>query len=84
MRKVGEPESYIDGLGKVKKEVEEITGIRVVDNWVHRSENMQCDKCMHFNNNRCRRHAPTMQGFPAVYPTDWCGDHKLDKEEMDK
>lgn len=28
---------------------------------------------------RCRRHAPTMTGFPAVYGTDWCGDHKLDE-----
>jgi hypothetical protein len=26
---------------------------------------------------RCRRHAPTMSGYPVVYPTDWCGDHKL-------
>lgn len=26
---------------------------------------------------RCRRHAPTMNGFPVVYDTDWCGDHRL-------
>ena len=26
---------------------------------------------------RCRRHAPTMDGYPVVYPADWCGDHKL-------
>ena len=26
---------------------------------------------------RCRRHAPTMDGYPVVFPTDWCGDHKL-------
>jgi len=26
---------------------------------------------------RCRRHAPTMSGYPAVYPADWCGDHKI-------
>ena len=26
---------------------------------------------------RCRRRAPTMDGFPVVFPTDWCGDHKL-------
>lgn len=26
---------------------------------------------------RCRRHAPTMGGFPVVYETDFCGDHKL-------
>lgn len=22
---------------------------------------------------RCRKHAPTMQGFPVVFETDWCG-----------
>lgn len=27
---------------------------------------------------RCRRHSPTMDGYPVVYEkTDWCGDHKL-------
>lgn len=26
---------------------------------------------------RCRRHAPTLGGWPVVYATDWCGDHKL-------
>lgn len=28
---------------------------------------------------RCRRHAPTMGGYPVVYGSDWCGDHKLDE-----
>ena len=28
---------------------------------------------------RCRRHAPTMAGYPAVFVSDWCGDHKLDE-----
>jgi len=28
---------------------------------------------------RCRRHAPTMGGYPVVFPADWCGDHKLDE-----
>jgi len=32
---------------------------------------------------RCRRRAPTMNGFPAVYKTDWCGDHKLDERKID-
>lgn len=31
---------------------------------------------------RCRRHAPTMAGFPVVFVTDWCGDHKLDEEKV--
>ena len=52
------------------------------DNWKNRSSKMQCKTCMHYCNKRCRRHAPTMQGFPPVYETDWCGDHKIDKEMM--
>jgi len=28
---------------------------------------------------RCRRHAPTMSGWPVMFLTDWCGDHKLDE-----
>ena len=31
---------------------------------------------------RCRRHAPTMQGYPAVFGNDWCGDHKLDENKQ--
>ena len=28
---------------------------------------------------RCRKKAPTMNGYPVVYAEhDWCGDHKLD------
>lgn len=30
---------------------------------------------------RCRRHAPTLSGYPAVFVTDWCGDHKLDENK---
>lgn len=29
------------------------------------------------NLGRCRRHAPTMNGYPVVFVNDWCGDHKL-------
>ena len=54
----------------------------MVDNWQNRQSNMSCESCMHYCNYRCRRHAPTMQGFPAVYLSDWCGDHKMDKECM--
>lgn len=25
---------------------------------------------------RCRRHAPTMKGYPVVFLEDWCGEHK--------
>ena len=31
---------------------------------------------------RCRRHAPTMSGWPVMYGTDWCGDHKIDEEKV--
>ena len=55
------------------------------DPWAHRSEGMRCRSCMWFAQKgdgalgRCRRHAPTMSGFPAVFMDDWCGDHKLDE-----
>lgn len=31
---------------------------------------------------RCRRHAPTMNGYPVVFASDWCGDHKLDENAL--
>lgn len=31
---------------------------------------------------RCRRHAPSMNGHPVVFSTDWCGDHKLDETKI--
>jgi hypothetical protein len=31
---------------------------------------------------RCRRHAPTMGGYPVVFTTDWCGDHRLDENKV--
>ena len=31
---------------------------------------------------RCRRHAPTMNGWPVMFPSDWCGDHKLDENKV--
>lgn len=62
------------------------------DNWKHRSKGMKCESCMFFVEKitnavqrgdrfigRCRRHAPTMGGFPVVFSNDWCGDHKLDE-----
>jgi hypothetical protein len=64
------------------------------DNWKHRSKNMTCDTCMYFSTKdataegvtaiigRCRRHAPTMKGWPVMFTTDWCGDHKLDENKI--
>ena len=59
--------------------------------WVNRS-NMACATCMWYVEKikslnslntalmgRCRRHAPTLDGYPVVFETDWCGDHKLDE-----
>lgn len=31
---------------------------------------------------RCRRHAPTMGGYPVVFVNDWCGDHRLDENRI--
>ena len=65
-----------------------------MDNWKHRSDVMKCRTCMYFVIKelaevskkkpelilgRCRRHAPTMSGWPVMFLTDWCGDHKLDE-----
>ena len=52
------------------------------DPWKHRSKGMVCGTCMYNCNFRCRRHAPTMSGYPAVFKNDWCGDHKLEKKQM--
>jgi len=63
------------------------------DPWKHRSQNMACKTCMWFapkkagenaviNLGRCRRHAPTMNGYPVVFVNDWCGDHKLDENKV--
>jgi len=66
------------------------------DPWAHRSEGMMCKTCMWFVQKRpnlaaqivghpaigrCRRHAPSMNGYPVVFMTDWCGDHKLDENK---
>lgn len=59
---------------------------QVEDNWAHRSVGMRCHSCMFYvqkddaglkAKGRCRRNAPTMNGFPVVFHDDWCGAHKL-------
>jgi len=63
------------------------------DNWKHRGDKMRCYTCMWFvfkeaahvpfvRIGRCRRHAPTMSGWPVMYSSDWCGDHKLDESKL--
>lgn len=69
----------------------------IADPWVHRSSGMRCKTCIWFVKKeptgfisnpgqqeigRCRRHAPTMGGYPVVYMTDWCGDHRLDENKV--
>jgi hypothetical protein len=64
-----------------------------VDPWAHRSSGMRCKTCMWFapkrteatspvEIGRCRRHAPTMNGYPVVFTNDWCGDHKLNENAI--
>lgn len=65
------------------------------DPWIHRSAKMRCRTCMYCVPKqqaipgvdpilgRCRRHAPTMSGFPVVFlELDFCGDHKLDEASL--
>jgi hypothetical protein len=66
------------------------------DPWEHRNKNMRCSTCMWFVLKssdristpvdrilgRCRKHAPSMTGYPAVFTNDWCGDHKLDENKL--
>ena len=68
------------------------------DPWKHRNIGMKCETCMWFvikeksesvcvpsaNKllGRCRRHAPSMNGYPAAFQDDWCGDHKLDENKL--
>ena len=69
------------------------TAYQKKDNWALRNKTMVCLNCIHFllkktdldpktypgSVGRCRRHAPTLQGFPVVMETDRCGDFKLDE-----
>jgi len=68
------------------------------DPWQHRASGMQCRTCMWFvpkypesggenppNSDRigrCRKRAPTMDGFPVVFGYDFCGEHKLDENKI--
>lgn len=67
----------------------------MTDNWKHRAKGMLCGRCMYwvaklkesYNEGdnvlgRCRRYAPSIKGWPAVFDSDWCGDHKLDETKI--
>lgn len=80
---------------KEEEEVEDFP-LKQVDPWIHRADNMRCKTCMWFVRKektgptypgspeigRCRRHAPTFNGFPAVFEKDWCGDHRIDENKI--
>lgn len=83
-----------DPFAVKSQKVPEPTGDK--DPWKHRSTGMACATCMWYVEKvvppvtkvgyqrigRCRRHAPSMNGYPVVYPADWCGDHKLDEMKL--
>ena len=62
------------------------------DNWKNRTQGMVCNTCVFYvpkrKNDliyyvgRCRKNAPTMNGFPVVFTTDWCGSHRLDENKI--
>ncbi len=58
------------------------------DPWEHRASRMSCKTCMWSVEKggnvigRCRKHAPTLSGYPVIYMSDWCGDHKLDENKV--
>lgn len=78
----------------IRPEVARQNAIAGGDPWVHRAKGMRCSTCIWFvpkersvslgtsNVGRCRRHAPTMNGYPVVYMTDWCGDHRIDENKV--
>lgn len=66
------------------------------DPWSGRQTGMKCRTCIWFVAKeqisaikpdalvvgRCRRHAPTMGGYPVVFVNDWCGDHRVDENKI--
>lgn len=58
-----------------------------MDNWDDRST-FECKTCMFFvpknesSVGRCRRKAPTNDGWPVIFDTDWCGEHRLVEEQL--
>lgn len=54
--------------------------VKQPNNTVRQTEQGVIDAILHLG--RCRRHAPTMNGYPVVFELDWCGDHKLDENKI--
>lgn len=81
---------------EAEREAEKQHGLRS-DPWAGRQQGMRCRTCIWFVPKtpgglankpeapivgRCRRHAPSMGGYPVVYQTDWCGDHRVDENKV--
>ena len=76
--------NYIHPIAKLKPQMR-----YSMDNWKNRKELARCTSCMYYVGKvnmegqmlvgRCRKNAPTMTGFPVVFPTDFCGNHKLNE-----
>lgn len=83
------PEQRNAALDPPKLDPSQLDPLPPDDPWMHRSVGMRCSTCMWYVPKkvgatsppvgRCRRHAPTMGGYPVVFVTDWCGDHKLNE-----
>jgi hypothetical protein len=91
------PEQAIGKMSQEQARRIDVSAKQNSDPWVHRSSGMRCKTCLWFVSKepqaltvtvkshelgRCRRHAPTMGGYPVVYMTDWCGDHRLDENKI--
>lgn len=92
------PETAIGKLSAdQQKQINSAVAKQAIDPWIHRSSGMRCRTCMWFVGKepqaltvtlksqevgRCRRHAPSMNGYPVVYMTDWCGDHRIDENKI--
>ena len=68
-----------------------------MDNWKDRPKGMICTTCRFYIKKekttvsdtdagiaigRCRSRSPTMDGWPVMFETDWCGDHKIDENKI--
>jgi hypothetical protein len=73
---------------KVPKQVDVVEELRkkhgFVGNPINVEEALPLAEQVHLTTHlgRCRRHAPTLAGWPVVFATDWCGDNKIDEEKL--
>jgi len=78
----------VERLAEKLKPGQNIDIMEKQDNWGAMGT-YKCRTCSYFvekkdnpHVGRCRRHAPTLDGWPVVYDSDWCGDHKLDERKL--